>query len=290
MAKNRPSQTTVPSEVKDYMVSGATFALKWDVDTKAYRTQPKPKDLSPYYDHPDYISHNTQAQGWRAKVYRMVRGFNVALKLKWLQSAVPPGRTLLDYGCGTGDFADVARSESWNVFGLEVNGAARAVAEKRNLTVWKDRQESAKTKYDAITLWHVLEHLEDPVEVKQWIAERLSERGVLIVAVPNHRSWDAQHYKEFWAAYDVPRHLWHFSKESIHAIFEDDFELLQTRPMWFDAIYVSLLSEQYKKNSGSALRGILVGLWSNIRALNTKEPSSLAYVFKKRNSKRFNSK
>ncbi len=290
MAKNRPSQTTVPSEVKDYMVSGGTFALKWDVATKAYRTQPKPNDLSPYYDHPDYISHNTQAKGWRAKVYRMVRRFNVALKLKWLQSAAPPGRTLLDYGCGTGDFADVARSESWNVFGLEVNGAARAVAEKRNLTVWKDRQESAKTKYDAITLWHVLEHLEDPVEVKQWIAERLSERGVLIVAVPNHRSWDAQHYKEFWAAYDVPRHLWHFSKESIHAIFEDDFELLQTRPMWFDAIYVSLLSEQYKKNSGSALRGILVGLWSNIRALNTKEPSSLAYVFKKRNSKRFNSK
>ncbi len=88
MAKNRPSQTTVPSEVKDYMVSGGTFALKWDVATKAYRTQPKPKDLSPYYDHPDYISHNTQAQGWRAKVYRMVRRFNVALKLKWLQSAV----------------------------------------------------------------------------------------------------------------------------------------------------------------------------------------------------------
>ena len=287
MAKNKPSQVAVPLEVKDYMVSGATFALKWDVSTKAYKTQPKPNDLSRYYNHPDYISHNTQARGWRAKAYRVVRGFNVALKLKWLRSAAPPGRDLLDYGCGTGDFAHAAKNESWDVFGLEVNDLARGEAQKKSLTVWKDRQESSKTKYDAITLWHVLEHLEDPVDVKQWISQRLTERGVLIVAVPNHRSWDAQYYKEFWAAYDVPRHLWHFSKESLHTIFDDDFELLQTRPMWFDAIYVSLLSEQYKQKSGSAFRGVLVGLWSNICALKTKEPSSMAYVFKKRNSKRF---
>ena len=283
MLSRKSHTTSVPPETRDYMVSGERFKLEWQPKHKAYKTQPKPVNLSDYYNHPDYISHNNEASGFRARVYRRVRNFNIRLKLNWVKSANPPGKKLLDYGSGTGDFLFAANKNSWNVVGLEVNDGARSLAQKKGLMVHSAQSEINHGNFDVITLWHVLEHLEDPKAMQQWFCDQLTERGILVIAVPNFHSWDAKYYKEFWAAYDVPRHLWHFSKESIQTIFGDNFEIVQTRPMWFDSVYVSLLSEQYKKNNGSSLRGILVGLWSNLSAILTKEPSSVAYVLRKHN-------
>lgn len=282
MGQNHTNQQMMPNKLTDHMVTGAEFSLIWEQNIKAYKTDPRPKDLSPFYNHPDYISHNENATGLMAGVYRLVRNYNIRLKLNWLKSARPPGGNLLDYGCGTGDFLSAAKRKNWNSFGVEVNKQARVFAQEKGLTIYPNQEEITKLTYDAITLWHVLEHLENPTNMCRWFKDQLSSKGVLIVAVPNYRSWDAKFYKQYWAAYDVPRHLWHFSKQSIDALFGKDFELIQTHPMWFDAIYVSLLSERYKKNRGNILRGILVGVWSNLCAAITKEPSSIAYVLKKR--------
>lgn len=282
MSKYGSNQTRVPKQVQDHMVTGARFDLVWDPKIRAYYTHPIPTDLAPYYDHPEYISHNDQASGLLAGVYRIIRKFNIRLKLHWVKTAKPPGKHLLDYGSGIGDFLSAARQRSWNAKGIEVSGLARTTAENKGLRIYKNQEEASNATYDVITLWHVLEHLSDPIEMCGWFIKHLSSRGLLFVAVPNHCSWDAKFYQEFWAAYDVPRHLWHFSRESIATIFNDDFEIIQTHPMWFDSIYVSLLSERYKKNQGSVLRGIFVGIWSNLIALFSREPSSVVYVLKKR--------
>ena len=282
MGHNHSNQQGIPKQLRDHMVSGAEFSLIWEQNIMAYKTDPFPKDLSPFYNHPDYISHNEKATGLMAGLYRLTRNYNIRLKLNWLKSARPPGENLLDFGCGTGDFLSAANKKNWKSFGVEVNKQARVFAQEKGLTIYPDQEESASLTYDAITLWHVLEHLEKPTYMCRWFKDQLSSKGVLIVAVPNYRSWDAKFYKQYWAAYDVPRHLWHFSRRSIDALFGQDFELIQTHPMWFDAIYVSILSERYKKNRGNILRGILVGVWSNLCAAITKEPSSIAYVLKKR--------
>jgi len=272
----------VPKEVSDFMGSGEQFSLVWESKLKAFKTEPVPKDLSPYYEHPTYLSHNEVARGWFAWIYRVVQKWNTKSKLKWLGQANAAGRRVLDYGCGVGVFGAEAQNKGWIIDGLEVSLRARLAAQKKGLSVFSNQSEAAGKTYDVITLWHVLEHLESPEHMSQWFSERLSKQGVLVVAVPNYRAWDAKYYQEYWAAYDVPRHLWHFSKESIKTIFRQEFELMHMRPMWFDAIYVSLLSERYKKQKGNALRGVLVGVWSNLAAAITNEPSSRVYVLKKR--------
>ena len=282
MTKTGMTESYVPKNVRDYMLTDECFVLAWNKEYQAYQTTPRPAELAPYYNHPDYISHNDKRSGLIARAYRYVRHWNIRIKLKWLKNADPPGRKLLDYGSGTGDFLKVANELSWQGQGLEVNELGRSVAEKKGLSIFGAQSKLIDQTYDAITLWHVLEHLEDPGEMAKWLSRHLSARGVLLVAVPNYKSWDAKFYRHHWAAYDVPRHLWHFSQESIKTIFEQDFEITQKHPMWFDAIYVSLLSERYRKNKGNALRGILIGLVSNIRALFSNEPSSLTYVMKKR--------
>ena len=264
------------------MVSGEDFELTYDAELKAYKTTPAPLNLAPYYDHPEYWSHQHQAKGFMAKVYGMVREFNVRRKLRWLKRAAPNAKKLLDYGCGTGVFLNAAKGSGWHVEGVEPNAKAHNIAVQNGLKVCLDHKEVSLKPYDAICLWHVLEHLENPVEMKRWFQEHLSERGVLIIAVPNFESWDAKHYGAHWAAYDVPRHLWHFSQESIEAIFGSDFSVLKKHPMWFDAFYVSLLSEQYKGDRSNWLSALVVGLWSNLMAILTKEPSSITYVLKKR--------
>ncbi|MCB9186630.1 MAG: methyltransferase domain-containing protein [Flavobacteriales bacterium] len=114
----------------------------------------------------------------------------------------------------------------------------------------------------------------------------LKPNGNLIIAVPNHTSYDAKIYREDWAAYDVPRHLYHFNPLTIEPLLNDaGFELTRMKPMWFDSVYVSLLSEKNRGNSGLVawLRAGLIGTLSNLSAVfDTKKCSSVIYVFKKR--------
>ena len=204
-------------------------------------------------------------------------------KLKLIESFNFTSKTLLDVGCGTGDFLSACKNKGWLVEGIEPNKNARAISIQKNGDCIGDLSKLfsyPQNSFDVITLWHVLEHLSDLKAHLELYKKILKAEGRLIVAVPNFKSYDASYYKSYWAAYDVPRHLWHFSQDAIKVLFSEyGFEVKETKPMWFDAFYVSLLSEEYKAKSFlNPLKAFFVGLFSNLKAWKSGEYSSLIYV------------
>lgn len=253
--------------------------------------QPSEEKLPDYYKSENYISHTDTKRNLFEKGYQFVRGISLKRKLKLINYYATrqkpinkPERTLLDIGCGTGDFLSVCNSNGWIVSGIEPNEKARAIANnKTNNKVFKIEQllKFEKHSFDVITLWHVLEHLPKLQDHLSIIKNLLKENGTLIIAVPNYNSYDAKFYKEFWAAYDAPRHLWHFSQTAINKLFlKQDMVVKKVLPLKYDAYYVSLLSEKYKSGWMNVFRAFLVGLVSNIIARTTKEYSSLIYIIK----------
>ena len=273
--------------VKDHSVSGEDFQLVHNQELDMLETIPQPSanTLSEYYKSEDYISHTDSKRNWFEKAYHFVRGMALKRKLKLINSFPVSGKTILDVGCGTGDFLQTAKNNSWNVYGIEPNEKARAIANSKTRNQVFDTntlQEFESGTFDVITLWHVLEHLPNLETEIQNLNRLLKPEGRLVIAVPNFKSYDAKHYNAFWAAYDVPRHLWHFSQTSISKLFsKHNLEIEKTLPMTFDAFYVSLLSEQYKSGSKNPLTAFWVGLQSNLKAKRTGEYSSLIYVLKK---------
>ena len=273
--------------VKDHSVSGEEFQLKYHIDFKLMQTLPQPSEdnLDSYYKSEDYISHTDSKRNLFEKAYHFVRNIALKKKLKLINSFKTDAKELLDIGCGTGDFLSIAKNANWNVTGIEPNEQARKIANsKTNNSVYNNMQlhQLKENSFDVITLWHVLEHLPN-LEMHVYRLERLlKSNGKIIVAVPNYKSYDAAYYKSFWAAYDVPRHLWHFTKESIKILFSRyDMKVEKILPMKFDAFYVSLLSEKYKTGKINYLRGFWIGMKSNLKALRSGEYSSLIYVIKK---------
>jgi len=271
---------------KDFTVTKEYFDLVDCNECKFVFTNPRPADaeLGCYYKSEDYISHSNVRKGVISWMYYLIRNFTLQQKVKLVSSYVSRG-TILDYGCGTGMFLGATNSAGWQSFGLEPDAGARTIAATMTKGVYENKHalasEQPKMMFDAITLWHVLEHVTDLQETLGFFKSRLNRDGALIVAVPNHKSFDAEHYKEYWAAYDVPRHLYHFDITSISKLLRrQGFTLIDTRPMKFDSFYVSILSEKYKRKSISYGRAFLNGLRSNARAQNTGEYSSRIYVFK----------
>ena len=247
--------------------------------------QPDENELSKYYQSEDYISHTDTKRNFFEWVYQWVRTITLKRKVKLINSFDTSSKRLLDIGCGTGDFLKQAQKAKWEVIGIEPNEQARSVAnEKVGKKVFseKELENLDKASFDVITLWHVLEHLPNLEEKILQIKTLLKPKGILIIAVPNFKSYDATHYYSFWAAYDVPRHLWHFSRTSILKLFQPiGFELVKTLPMKFDAYYVSLLSEKYKSGFMNPFKAFWIGFKSNLKARTTKEYSSLIYVLRK---------
>ena len=136
---------------------------------------------------------------------------------------------------------------------------------------------------DAITMWHVLEHVHDLHEYIQQLKFLLKPEGKIFIAVPNYTSYDAQHYKEFWAAYDVPRHLYHFSPKSMEILIEShQMKVIKMKPMWYDSVYVSMLSEQYKTGRSHPANALISGFFSNLETLfDTRKCSSIIYIISK---------
>ena len=275
--------------VKDHSVSGEEFQLIFNEDTEILETFPAPnKDqLSKYYKSEDYISHTDSKRNLFERVYHLIRSRALKKKLRLINSFGNESKQLLDVGCGTGDFLKTALTDGWTVTGIEPNEQARKIANvKTNQNVFKISR-LAKLKehsFDVITLWHVLEHLPKLDTHIQLFRKLLKPNGLLIIAVPNYKSYDATHYKEFWAAYDVPRHLWHFSRKSINKLFQKkNFTLIKITPLIFDAYYVSLLSEKYKTGYMNPFKAFWVGLKSNYRARHNNDYSSLIYVLKQTN-------
>lgn len=273
-------------DVKDHSVSGEQFQLLYNEELDMLETFPQPSEahLGQYYKTEDYISHTDSRRNVMEHVYHVVRQTTLKRKVKLINRFSKEGKSLLDIGCGTGDFLQAACKNGWQITGIEPDENARAIANsKTNNTVLNSDKlfELKQEQFDVITLWHVLEHLPDLEKHIATFRKLLKPKGTLIIAVPNFKSYDAEYYKSFWAAYDTPRHLWHFSKTAISKLFGNhNFELVETKPMLFDSFYVSLLSEKYKTGSMNPIKAIWIGLLSNIKGKSSKEYSSHIYVLK----------
>ncbi|MDB4496373.1 class I SAM-dependent methyltransferase [Flavobacteriaceae bacterium] len=274
---------------KDHTVSGEEYSVMFNEEYKMLVTSPVPKNLFNYYKSKNYISHTDSKKTFFDKAYQVVKKITLKHKLRLINESLRtqnsmyrPEKNILDVGAGTGEFLKVCKNNSWKVFGTEPNNDARTIAVKKGIVLERDISKFSNQKFEIITLWHVLEHVENLSEYISNLNTMLSDCGRLIIAVPNFNSDDAKYYKEFWAAFDVPRHLWHFSQQSIHRLFLKENMLVEkTIPMKFDSYYVSLLSEKYKNGKSNFMSALYRGFVSNWKARASSEYSSLIFVIKK---------
>jgi 2-polyprenyl-3-methyl-5-hydroxy-6-metoxy-1,4-benzoquinol methylase len=273
----------------DFTVSKERYTIYTCTDCSLRFTQDIPaiEVMGKYYQSDAYISHSDTKKGLINTIYHKVRKYTLQQKqiLITHTTRLHKGK-LLDIGAGTGAFANTMQQAGWTVKGLEPDATARAQAKKNydlSLDLPQQLYDFASESFDAITMWHVLEHVHDLKGYWEKFAQILTTNGRLVIAVPNYTSYDAMHYGAWWAAYDVPRHLYHFSPNSMKQLGKAyGFELVDIKPMWFDAVYVSMLSEQYKNGNGNLLAALWHGLYANFKALfNKQKCSSLIYVFKK---------
>lgn len=270
----------------DFVVSKEEFDLIQNEQYGFLCTHPKPsrEQLPSYYESPEYISHTDRKKGLIESIYQLIKRITLQQKLRLINRIVPKKGILLDIGAGTGDFLKTVKKSGWSIDGIEPNSKARNNASNKNIHLRSNYESLIDNKFDVITMWHVLEHVYDLDKQVAIIDSLLKKSGVVVIAVPNYKSYDAIYYKKYWAAYDAPRHLWHFSKESVSLFFkEKGFYVEQVKPMIFDAFYVSLLSEKYKKGTVNFFNAFRIGLYSNLKAkFSTKEYSSLIYIIKRK--------
>ena len=268
---------------KDHTVSNEVYQVMINKEYDMLVTNPVPDNLSDYYKSEDYISHTDSKKSLIDKVYQSVKNITLKRKLKLINSFETSSKNILDVGAGTGDFLNVCKNNGWNTIGVEPSIIAINIAAQKGVFLKENLSEIENKRFDVITLWHVLEHVENLSEYISNLNNLLSDNGRLIIAVPNFKSYDANYYKAYWAAFDVPRHLWHFSKTSIAKLFSEvNMVVENTIAMKFDSFYVSLLSEKYISGKMNPIKAFYRGLLSNIKAKRTKEYSSLIYVLKKK--------
>lgn len=269
---------------KDHSVTKEEFKLIKDVESDMLVTTPQPdaENLFKYYDSDDYISHTDSKRSLFEKVYQLIKQYSLHKKLRIINRFSPSKGTLLDVGAGTGDFLQCSKKGGWQIQGVEPNIKARKLADEKGVHLLDDIDEVTNQKFDVITLWHVLEHIPNLESYIIKLKGLLKDNGILVIAVPNYKSYDAKYYKEFWAAYDVPRHLWHFSIKSIKFLFsKEKMKVVKILPMVFDSYYVSLLSEKYKTGKMNYINALFVASVSNLKAKFNKNYSSLIYIIKK---------
>lgn len=274
--------------VQDHSHTKELFAIVECAECGFRFTNPRPRQeaIGRYYEFSDYISHTNSNKGVLNRVYKMARSYALVKKLQLVLRITKKKGPILDYGCGTGEFLNVCKKAGWEVTGVEPSKSAREFATTQyNLNVVTPNNQLPTHHYRVITLWHVLEHLPDLNEAFIKFAEAMTVDGSLIIAVPNHTSYEATKYKEFWAAYDVPRHFYHFRPQDIETLAEKHgFKVIDVLPMLLDAFYISLLSEKHKTGKQNFIKAFFTGLRSNIHGLKHKNRySSQIYVLKKRN-------
>lgn len=270
----------------DHAVSRESFSLRKCEACELLITTPQPPqtELEKYYQFQDYVSHTGKGTNLINKIYLLARRHTLRQKLKLIIQHAATGK-LLDIGCGTGSFLLECQRAGWNVAGIEPSEGARKLSLQvtKNISATLDQHKGEE--YDVITLWHVLEHLSDLNKNLVQIKEKLKQEGTLFIAVPNYKSYDSGLYGKVWAGYDVPRHLWHFSRKTIQKATEKHgLRLTHILPMKLDAYYVSLLSEKYKKDEltlPGMINAVKTGLISNFKARTTSDYSSLIYIIKK---------
>jgi ubiquinone/menaquinone biosynthesis C-methylase UbiE/transcription elongation factor Elf1 len=273
---------------EDFTVSHETFHITECENCGLKITNPRPTegDIIKYYESSDYISHSNTSKGIVNALYQIARRFTIKRKKRLIKSICPDGKSLLDFGCGTGEFLAVMKNDGWNSKGIEPGVTAREFAKNSHLLDVIEPQEMHKIAsnfFDIITLWHVLEHVHKLNESVEELKRILKDNGKLVVAVPNNNASEQLIYKQFWAAYDVPRHLYHFNVESIAQFFiKHKMTIVKTYSMPLDGFYVSLLSEKYKKNKFGFIHGLYIGTIALFKSfINKARSSSLIFIIEK---------
>ena len=273
--------------LKDEFLSHEDFHICECLNCGLLYTMPRPskEKIGTYYKSEEYYSHQENKRGFVPKLYEKVKTVNLRNKYKMATCGKSIGK-LLDIGCGVGDFIHTAEQKGWECLGVEPSEDARQIAQRRikaKIVQSEELEQVPDGSFDVITMWHVLEHVDD----LKWQVEQLQRLvkldGRIVIAVPNYKSYDGQYYQNLWAAYDVPRHLNHFNRTTIVKIFKTKgLDLIKTDKLGWDAYYISFLSEQYKHHSMALLRGAFRGLVSNCKALRSGEWSSMVYIFEKK--------
>jgi 2-polyprenyl-3-methyl-5-hydroxy-6-metoxy-1,4-benzoquinol methylase len=273
-------------ECPDHFLSKEVFTISKCEKCGFLFTNPRPEagELSVYYKSEEYISHSNTRKGFINTAYLLVRNYTISRKLNLIQNFIIKGK-LLDIGCATGEFLNFCKIRNWDVLGIEPDELSRRKGiENYSLAIEDESQLNTipSSSFDVITMWHVLEHVPFLNERIDQLQKLLHPDGYLFIAVPNANSHDAKFYNRYWAAYDVPRHLYHFTIHTITRLFsKHDFSLVKTYPMKFDAYYVSMLSEKHIHPKSALFNGLLRGFASNRSARINGEYSSMIYVLKR---------
>ena len=279
-------KTQIHLWLKDEFLSLEEFKIYECHNCGLLFTDPRPgKDkIGEYYKSEEYYSHQENKKGFIPKLYERVKTVNLKHKYKIATEGKATGK-MLDIGCGVGDFLHTAEQQGWKCMGVEPSEDAKAIAEKRikaEIISSENLEKIADETFDVITMWHVLEHVDDLRWQVAQLQRLIKNDGRIVIAVPNYKSYDASYYKEKWAAYDVPRHLNHFNKNTLVKIFKSNgLTLKSCDKLGWDAYYISYLSEQYEHHSLPLLRGVFRGFISNCKARKSNEWSSRVYVFEK---------
>ena len=279
-------QTHFALKVKDHSVSGDYFIVYEcpQCSLRFTKDAPPGEKIGVYYESEDYISHSNTRKGFVNNLYHAVRSHTLATKYHLIEKST--GLKMghhLDIGAGTGAFVKYMNGKGWKSIGVEPDERARDIALAHHATKLlpaDDFESFLPESFDAISMWHVLEHVHDLYPYLDHTKKILKPGGLIFIAVPNYTSYDGMKYCAQWAAYDVPRHLYHFSPASMKWLLNAaGFQLTEMVPMWWDSYYISLLSEKYAGGHASMLKGFFTGLSSNMKTLADKERcSSLIYV------------
>ena len=273
-------------ELKDLFLTQEPFKILECKDCGLLYTTPRPNkdEIGKYYKSDEYYSHQENKEGFIPKVYEKVKSINLTNKYTIATEKTKKGK-ILDIGCGVGDFLHTMEQHGWEGTGVEPSEEAKAIAKNRikaQLLSSEEQENLTEGSFDVITMWHVLEH----VDALRWQIQQLyrlcKPGGRIIIALPNYKSYDGQYYKAAWAAYDVPRHLNHFNEETIIKVFDEShLKHIKTEKLYWDAYYISYMSEKYLHHSLPLLRGAIKGMISNCKARKSGEWSSLVYVFER---------
>ncbi|OIN57172.1 class I SAM-dependent methyltransferase [Arsenicibacter rosenii] len=270
---------------KDYLVSQSDFTIQECTECSFRFTNPRPDQhsIGQFYKSEQYVSHNDESKGFINFLYRTVRQYTLKGKVNLINDLNKGTGSILDIGCGTGSFLEACSKRGWVIQGMEPDSDARKIASERlNSRIGESLQEfDPDKKYDVITLWHVLEHVAELDQVAYKLKQLLKPEGTLLIAVPNNVSADAIHYKQYWAAYDVPRHLHHFTPATIKRLMAThSLTLKDQQPMYFDSFYIAMLSTKYRDGRTNLVESFIQGLKSNLSARNSGNYSSVIYIFR----------
>lgn len=279
-------KTQIHLWLKDEFLTNEEFQIYECLHCGLLFTEPRPdKDkIGDYYKSKEYYSHQENKKGFIPKLYEQVKRINLKHKYQIATKGIKKGK-MLDIGCGVGDSLHTAEQNGWNCMGVEPSEDAKAIARKRikaEIVNSEELEQLPNETFDVITMWHVLEHVDNLKWQIAQLQRLIKKEGRIVIAVPNYKSYDAKYYKDKWAAYDVPRHLNHFNKDTIVKIFKTNgLELARTDKLRWDAYYISYMSEQYRHRAFPLLKGVYRGFISNCKARTSKEWSSKIYVFVK---------